>query len=130
MADGARNRSQIDYTDQYHAKPAGIGETAIHPYWTSDPHGFRTGANYYYYTGQLVQSFNLLPSSGIPQQVTTTYFDFADRPVLTIRPDGGQVFSQYWDNWLALGTTQQIEGAFRYKWDISDGAGRAYKKSR
>ena len=128
-ADGAKNRSQIDYTDNYSNKPTGVGATGVYPYTAANPVGFRGGALFNYYTGQTLQSFNLLPGGSTPQQVVTTSYDFADRPLTTTRPDGGQVGTQYWDNYLALGTRQLVEGAYRFKWDIYDGAGRAYKKA-
>ncbi len=109
---------QAYYTDNYSNKPAGVGVTQVYPYTAANPADFRTGAQYDYFTGQTLQTFNLLAGSSTPQQVVTTSYDFADRPQTTMRPDGGQVTTHYWDNWLALGTKQIVEGAARFKWGI------------
>ena len=64
------------------------------------------------------------------KQIVETSYDFADRPIQTTRPDGGWVKTGYWDNWLASVSSQQVDaGQVRYKFDLMDGAGRAYKKA-
>ncbi|MEK7831169.1 MAG: hypothetical protein AAB401_08800, partial [Acidobacteriota bacterium] len=128
--DAANNRKQIEYTDNYLDKPGSVGNTCVYPYSTSDPTGFRSGAQWLYYTGQSKKTFNLLSGSSTEQQVVTTTYDFADRPLQTNRPDGGWVKTAYWDNWLASVTSQQVDsGKVRYKFELMDGAGRAYKKA-
>ena len=128
--DAAGNRRQIVYTDNYTNKPAGVGVTCVYPYTSADPTGFRSGSQWNYYTGQTTKSFNLLPGGGTELQAVTTSYDFADRPELTTRPDGGWAKTSYWDNWLAVATSQQTEsGKVRYKFEIMDGAGRAIKKA-
>lgn len=83
-----------------------------------------------YYTGQSKKTFNLLAGGSTELQVVTSSYDFADRPLETTRPDGGWVKTGYWDNWLALATSQQVEsGKVRFKFEQMDGAGRAYKKA-
>jgi len=53
-----------------------------------------------------------------------------NRPLQTTRPDGGWVKTDYWDNWLAVASSQQVdEGKLRFKFEQMDGAGRAYKKA-
>ena len=60
--DAAGNRKQIEYTDNYADKPAGVGVTCVHPYTVADPTGFRSGSQWHYFTGQTKKSFNLLPN--------------------------------------------------------------------
>jgi hypothetical protein len=109
-ADGAANRRQILYTDNYTNKPGGVGQTQIHPYTVADPTGFRSGSQWNYYTGQTIKTFNLLAGSSTEQQVVTTSYDFVDRPVETIQPNGGWVKTAYWDNWLAVASSQLAGG--------------------
>ncbi|MBS1791530.1 MAG: RHS repeat protein [Acidobacteria bacterium] len=128
--DAAGNRKQIEYTDNYADKPSGIGATCVYPYTTADPTGFRSGAQWLYYTGQTKKTFNLQSGSSTEEQAVETTYDFADRPSVTTRPDGGWVKTEFWDNWLATATSQQVDsGKVRYKFEIMDGAGRAYKKA-
>ncbi|MGH9798734.1 MAG: hypothetical protein ACRD82_00060, partial [Blastocatellia bacterium] len=128
--DPANNRKQIVYTDNYSNKPGNIGVTCVYPYTAADPTGFRSGSQWNYFTGQTIKTFNLLSGGSTEQQIVTTNYDFADRPLQTNRPDGGWVKTGYWDNWLAGVTSQQVEsGKLRYKFEIMDGAGRAYKKA-
>ncbi|MGH9844541.1 MAG: S8 family serine peptidase, partial [Blastocatellia bacterium] len=129
-ADGAANRRQILYTDNYSNKPGGVGQTHVQVYTAADPTGFRAGSQWNYYTGQTIKTFNLTPGSSTEQQVVTTSYDFADRPLQTTRPDGGWVRTAYWDNWLAIVSSQFIEtGKTRYKFDQLNGAGVAFKKA-
>ncbi len=128
--DAANNRQSFTYGDYCENKPAGVGQTHIVPYTSADPSGFRTGSQWNYFTGQLLKSFNLLAGSSTEQQAVTTTYDFADRPLLTTRPDGGWVRTDYWDNLLTVGMAQQIEpGKVRFKWEVADGAGRNFKKA-
>ena len=128
--DAAGNRKQIVYTDNYLDKPSGVGNTCVYPYTTADPTGFRSGVQWLYYTGQSKKTFNLLPGGSTEEQIVTTTYDFADRPLQTTRPDGGWVKTGYWDNWLAVTTSQQVDaGKIRFKFEQMDGAGRAYKKA-
>jgi RHS repeat-associated protein len=129
-ADGAANRRQFQYGDYCVNKPGGVGETHLVPYTASDPTGFRTGSQWEYYTGLTIKSFNMLSGGTTELQVVTTSYDFADRPLQVTRPDGGWVKTGYWDNWLAMATSQQVDaGKVRYKFEQMDGAGRGYKKS-
>ncbi|MDX2040328.1 MAG: RHS repeat-associated core domain-containing protein [Acidobacteriota bacterium] len=128
--DPAGNRKQIVYTDNYLDKPGGVGNTCVYPHTTADPTGFRSGAQWLYYTGQSKKTFNLLSGSSTEEQIVTTTYDFADRPSQTTRPDGGWVKTDYWDNWLAVASSQQVDaGKVRFKFEQMDGAGRAYKKA-
>ncbi len=128
--DAAGNRKQVEYADNYSNKPASVGATCVYPYTTADPTGFRAGAQWNYFTGQTIKSFTLLSGSNTEQQAVTTSYDFADRPLQTNRPDGGWVKTSYWDNWLGGATSQQVDsGQVRYKFELSDGAGRAIKKA-
>ena len=128
--DAAGNRKQIVYTDNYLDKPGTVGNTCVYPFTTADPTGFRSGAQWLYYTGQSKKTFNLLSGGSTEEQIVTTTYDFADRPLQTTRPDGGWVKTGYWDNWLAVATSQQVDaGKVRFKFEQMDGAGRAYKKS-
>ncbi|MFN8003432.1 MAG: hypothetical protein U0X75_20730 [Acidobacteriota bacterium] len=129
-ADGAGNRKQIVYTDNYSNKPGGVGQTHVYAYTTADPTGFRSGAQFNYYNGLTGKTFNLKAGSGTEEQVVTTTYDLADRPVQTTRPDGGWARTDYWDNWLGVVTAQQMDtGKIRYKFDLLDGAGRAFRKA-
>src|SRR5262249_34712043 len=128
--DAAGNREQILYTDNYSNKPGGVGPTAVQVYTAADPTGFRAGSQWNYYTGQTIKTFNLTPGSSTETQVVTTSYDFADRPLVTTRPDGGWGRTDYWDNWLALVASQLAEtGKVRFKFDQFDGAGRGYRKA-
>jgi RHS repeat-associated protein len=128
--DAANNRQAFAYGDYCVNKPVGVGQTHVVPYSSADPTGFRNGSQWNYFTGQVVKSFNLLSGSSTEQQVVTTTYDFADRPLLTTRPDGGWVRTDYWDNLLAVGSVQQIDtGKVRFKWEVADGAGRTFKKA-
>lgn len=106
QTDAVGNRKQIEYADNYSNKPSNIGVTCAYPYTTADPTGFRAGAQWNYFTGQTIKSFNLLAGSSTEQQIVTTSYDFADRPLQTNRPDGGWVKTGYWDNWLGGVTSQ------------------------
>ena len=66
-------------------------------------------AQYNYYTGQLLKSFNLRPNSSTEEQVVTTTYDFADRPLQTTQPNGGYVRTAYWDNFLLLFFSPECE---------------------
>src|SRR5262249_30034420 len=128
--DGAGNRKQIVYTDNYSNKPAGVGPTAVQVYTAADPTGFRAGSQWNYYTGQTIKTFNLTPGSSTETQVVTTSYDFADRPLVTTRPDGGWARTDYWDNWLTGVTSQLVEtGKVRFKFVQADGAGRNYRNA-
>jgi RHS repeat-associated protein len=129
--DGAGNRKQIDYSDYYSNKPAGVGQTQVHVNTAQDPIGFRSGSQWDYYTGLTVKTFNLAPGSSTETQVVTTDYDFADRPRQTTRLESGAwVKTAYWDNWLATATSQLVDtGKVRYKFEEYDGAGRAYRKA-
>ncbi|HQR33723.1 MAG TPA: RHS repeat-associated core domain-containing protein [Blastocatellia bacterium] len=128
--DAADNRKQVEYTDNYLDKPGTVGNTCVYPYTSADPTGFKSGSQWLYYTGQTKKTFNLVPGNNTEQQVVQTTYDFADRPSVTTRPDDGWVKTEYWDNWLATSTSQQVDsGKVRYKFEIMDGAGRAYKKA-
>src|SRR5262249_46757360 len=129
--DAAGNRKQILYTDNYSNKPGGVGQTHVYVYTAADPTGFRTGSQWNYYTGQTIKTFNLTPGSSTETQVVTTSYDFADRPLVTTRPDSGWVRTDYWDNWLASVASQLVEtGKVPFKFDQFDGAGRGYRKAR
>jgi len=129
-ADGAANRRQILYTDNYSNKPGGVGQTHVQVYTAADPTGFRAGSQWNYYTGQTIKTFNLTPGSSTEQQVVTTSYDSADRPLQTTRPNGGWVKTAYWDNWLAVVSSRLIEtGKTRYQFDQLNGAGVAHKKA-
>ncbi len=129
-ADGAANRRQILYTDNYSNKPGGVGQTHVQVYTAADPTGFRGGSQWNYYTGQTIKTFNLTPGSSTEQQVVTTSYDFADRPLQTTRPDGGWVKTAYWDNWLATVSSQFLEaGKTRYQFEQMNGLGVAFKKA-
>ena len=128
--DAAGNRQSLAYGDYCVGKPTNVGETHVVPYTVADPTGFRSGAQWNYFTGQTLKTFNLLLGSSEEQQIVTTSYDFADRPKETMRPDEGLVKTHYWDNLLIAGTLQQIEpGKVRFKWEISDGAGHTYIKA-
>jgi YD repeat-containing protein len=127
--DGAGNRAQFVLTDNFSNKPVTVGQTHAYVYTAQNPIGFRAGSQYNYFTGQLIKSFNLLPGSSTEEQVVTTSYDFADRPLQTNRPDGGYVRTGYWDNFLNLSTAQQIAvGQVRFKFEEYDGAGRVRRK--
>ncbi|MGH9842125.1 MAG: RHS repeat domain-containing protein, partial [Blastocatellia bacterium] len=129
-ADGAANRRQIVYTDNYSNKPGGVGQTHVQVYTAADPTGFRAGSQWNYYTGQTIKTFNLTPGSSTEQQVVTTSYDFADRPLQTTRPDGGWVKTAYWENWLATVSSQIVEtGKTRYQFALMNGLGAAFKKA-
>jgi hypothetical protein len=133
--DGLGNRKQIVYTDNFSNKPAGVGNVQAYPYTTADPTGFRTGAQYDYYRGAGIKTFNLLPGGTTELQVMQTLYDFADRAYYTWRAaDGHSVETRFWDNWLAVGTNELVEYTnntpyYRFKWEIADGAGRSYRKA-
>ena len=131
-ADAARQRGQIDYTDNYSNKPVGLGPTQVYPYITTTPEltAMRAGMQHEYYTGHVNKSFSLAPGSSAELQAVQTSYDFAGRPWQTTKPDGGWVRTDYWDNLLVAGTAQQIEtGKVRYKWEFMDGAGHPFKKA-
>ncbi len=129
VTDGAGNRTQFEVTDNFSNKPPGVGQTHAYVYTTQDPIGFRKGAQYNYYTGQVVKRFNLRSGSSTEEQVVTSTYDFADRILQTNRPDGGWVRIGYWDNWMNVSTYQQIApGQMRFKLEEYDGAGRVYRK--
>jgi RHS repeat-associated protein len=131
-ADALGQRKQLDYADNYFDKPGSVGPTQVYPTLTTSPDltAVRGGAQFHYFTGQSRKSYNLLPGSGTELQVVTTSYDFADRPLLTTKPDNGWARTDYWDNLLVVGTAQQIEsGKVRFKWELSDGAGRVFKKA-
>ncbi|HWQ31967.1 MAG TPA: carboxypeptidase regulatory-like domain-containing protein, partial [Blastocatellia bacterium] len=133
VTDGAGNRRQTLYTDNFSTKPGPVGATQAYPYTSADPTGFRNGRQYDYWDGHPVKTFNLKPGSAIEEQVTTISYDFADRPLQTTRPDGGWTQNAYWDNALYQTTTQKIDTvsgqdqtAFSFK--MTDGAGRVLRK--
>ncbi|MBK8316705.1 MAG: hypothetical protein IPL01_22905 [Acidobacteria bacterium] len=130
QADAAANRSQVLYGDYCLNKPGGIGQTHVQPYAVQNPIGFKTGSQWEYYTGLTVKTFNSTPGSGAEQQVVTTSYDYAGRPQLTTRPDGGWLRTDYWDNWLVTATSQLVDaGKTRYKFEALDGAGRVIRKA-
>ncbi len=133
VTDGAGNRSQMLYTDNFSNKPGAVGQTQAYPYTAADPTSFRKGSQYNYWNGALLTSFNLTPGSSTPQQLVTTSYDFADRPLQTTRPDGGWVKTGYWDNALYTTTFQKTDTVggvdqtgFSFK--KTDGAGRALQQ--
>ena len=130
QADAAANRSQFILGDYCANKPAGIGQTHVQPQAARNPIGFGTGSQWDYYTGLTVKTFNLTPGSGVERQIVTTSHDFAGRPQVTTRPDGGWLRTDYWDNWLAAATTQLVDaGKMRARFEIYDGAGRVIRKA-
>src|SRR5262249_17747020 len=128
--DAAGNRKQVLYIDNYSNKPGSVGQTHVQVYTAADPTGFRAGSQWNYYTGQTIKTFNLTPGSTTETQVVTTSYDFADRPLVTTRPNGGWMRTDYWDNWLTGVTSQLVEtGKVSFKYDQVDGAGRGYRKA-
>ena len=131
-ADGAGNRKQIVYNDNYSNKPGTVGQTQVQAYSVADPTGFRMGSQWNYYTGQTLKTFNMVtPGSSTESQIVMTDYDpLTDRPLLTTRPDGGWVRTNYWDNWLATVTSQLVETSkVRFKFVQADGAGRIYRNA-
>lgn len=134
VADGAGNRSQILYTDNYSNQPTGIGQTAVYPYTTADPTGFRRGAQYDYYHGGAVKSFILRSGSSSEELAHTQSYDFADRPLDFVRPDTGYTSLSYWDNWLQVGQYQKFDRVSSQDYVLFraqgfDGAGRVRQRS-
>gem|GEM_PF-2074565 len=134
VTDALGNRQQFTYTDYFSNQPAGVGQTAAYLYTAQDPTGFRAGAQYDYYTGLPVKGFNLRPNSATEEQVMTTSYDFADRPLITYRPDGGYLYYTYWDNFNYLDAVQKhdwINGQdiARSSHQEFDGAGRIERQS-
>jgi RHS repeat-associated protein len=130
VTDGAGNRQQFQFGDYCVNKPVGVGQTHLIPYTQADPTGFRKGAQWDYFTGLTVKTFNLTPGSSTETQIVTVSHDFADRPLQTTRPDGGLVKTKYWDNRLGKATSQLFEtGKMQYKFEEYDGAGRARRKA-
>ena len=133
VTDGAGNRSQLLYTDNFSNKPGTVGATQAYVYTAADPTGFRKGSQYNYWNGALLSSFNLTPGSSTPQQTVTTTYDFADRPLQTTRPDGGWVKTGYWDNALCttiLQKTDTVGGVDQtgFSCKKTDGAGRVLQQ--
>ena len=129
-ADGAGNRRQFVFADNYSNKPAGVGQTHAYVYTSADPTDFRAGSQYDYFDGRIVKTFNLKPGSGIEEQVTTLTYDFADRLLQKTRPDGGLTQYGYWDNWGYQTTaTSTNTGQLHFEFREFDGAGRIRRKA-
>ena len=128
LADAAGNRKTLDLTDNFTNKPAGLGALQAYPYLTADPAGMKAGAQYEYYTGHVVKTFAQRPNQSTEEQVTTTTYDFADRPLRTTSPTGSYVELGYWDNLLRQTTYTKrdvISGVDQlvYSWQDFNGAG-------
>jgi RHS repeat-associated protein len=131
--DGAGNRRQTLYTDNFSNKPVSVGATQAYPYTSADPTGFRSGRQYDYQDGHTVKTFNLKAGSSVEEQVTTMSYDFADRPLQTTRPDGGWTQHAYWDNALYQTTKRKIDTVsgqdqIAFSFSATDGAGRVLRK--
>jgi len=129
--DGAGNRRQFVFADNYSNKPAGVGQTHCYVHTSADPTDFRTGAQYDYFEGHVVKTFNLKPGSGVEEQITASTYDFADRLLQTTRPDGGSTQHGYWDNWrYQTNATSTDTGQPHFEFREFDGAGRARRKAK
>ena len=131
--DGAGNPKGFGYGDNFLNKPASVGQTGAYMTISVDVVGFVKAANFDYYTGQVGTSYNVRPGSSVAEQLVTTTYDFADRPVQTTRPDGGWVKSDYWDNLLYATTFQKtdtVSGVDQvgFSFKLSDGAGRNIRR--
>jgi YD repeat-containing protein len=132
-ADAAGNRKSVDLTDNFTNKPGGLGALQAYPYLTSDPIGMKAGAQYNYYTGQVVKTFAQRPNQSAEEQITTTTYDFADRPLRTTSPTGSYVELGYWDNLLrqTTYTKRDVVGGVDqlvYSWQDFNGAGLVIRK--
>ncbi len=132
-ADAAGNRKTIDLTDNFTNKPAGLGALNAYVYLTADPIGMKAGAQYEYYTGQVLKTFAQRPYQSTEELVTTTTYDFADRPLRTTSPTGSYVELGYWDNLLRQTTYTKrdvVSGVDQlvYSWQDFDGAGLTLRK--
>jgi YD repeat-containing protein len=130
---GAGHRAQLLYTDNFLNKPASVGNTQAFVYTAADPTGMRAGKQYDYWTGNLLKSFQLRPNSSTEEQLVTTSYDFADRPLQTTPPTGAWVKTFYWDNLLYVTTLQKtdtVSGTAQVGFSFvrSDGAGRTLGK--
>jgi RHS repeat-associated protein len=131
--DGAGNRKQLLYTDNFSNKPVSVGATQAYPYTVADPTGFRQGKQYDYWQGNILTSFLLRAGSSTQEQLVTSVYDFADRIIQSTPPTGAWVKTAYWDNLLYTTTTTKIDQvgstdqtAFGFK--LAGGAGRVLQQ--
>lgn len=123
----------ISYSDNYTNKPVSVGPTETNVTATQDAVGLVNGTQFDYYTGQPVSAYIIPPGSSVAEQLVTTSYDFADRPLQATRPDGGWVKTGYWDNLLSatakrkndqVGSTDQVSFSLKY----SDGVGHIIRQ--
>ncbi|HKX27213.1 MAG TPA: S8 family serine peptidase [Blastocatellia bacterium] len=127
VTDAAGSTSQVFYEDNF--SPAPPGTTYGLPTRIKDPDGYWSGVKYNWYTGQPVETYHLVGTSGTGahENVVTYSYDDFDRPTAINQPAGhdGQTTYTYWDNWLATGVYTRIDAAkINYSFAAFDGAGR------
>ncbi len=117
--------------DNYSNKPAGAGETHAFPTRIIELSLYQSGAKFDWFTGNVLENYHIqgASQSGTHQNVVTYNYDFADRRIAELRPDGGYTTYNFWDNWMAVATYTLIEGTNKsYSYKNYDGAGRTIRQ--
>ena len=125
------NDHEVDFDpwDNYLNKPSGTGETRTTSRGVKDGDGYWNGANYDWFTGEVLNSYHIAGTSvtGTPENVTAYGYDNADRLIWANPPQGGSHQIDYWDNWMVVATFDLVDSSFstyQYQFYVYDGAGR------